>query len=148
MGNSKMEPVKNEAIHLLKSKGCSCVIANGVETRMFWKRGVADLYVLLKYDKNFLENAFVADKVIGRAVATLMVLGKVREVYALVVSEPALELFEHYGIPVEYEQKVPYILNRSQTDICPLEDFCSIAPTAEEGLTRIEFFLANRKVRK
>lgn len=51
------------------------MIANGDRIRTFTRRGVADLYDLLVQEPEFLHGASVADKVIGKAAASLMVLG-------------------------------------------------------------------------
>ena len=49
---------------------------------MFYNRGVKDLYTLYTTTPSLLNGALVADKVVGRAAATLMVLGGVKRVYA------------------------------------------------------------------
>lgn len=64
------------------------MIANGDRIRTFTRRGVADLYDLLVQEPEFLHGAFVADKVIGKAAASLMVLGGVRQVYTRTI-QPA-----------------------------------------------------------
>lgn len=66
---------KQQIINLLQSEQCSCVIRKGDTIRIFRKRGVQDLYRLLKDDPDFLKGAFVADKVVGKAAAALMILG-------------------------------------------------------------------------
>ena len=70
----------DELIRLLHEGGYSCVIRKE-EIRTFTQRGVADLYDLLNQHPVFLHGAQVADKVVGKAAAALMVLGGVREVY-------------------------------------------------------------------
>lgn len=68
----------DELIRLLHEGGYSCVIRKE-EIRTFTQRGVADLYDLLNQHPVFLHGAQVADKVVGKAAAALMVLGGVRE---------------------------------------------------------------------
>ena len=89
-----------ELIEKLHAGGYSCVIANGDCIRTFTQRGVADLYDLLVQDADFLKGASVADKVIGKAAASLMVLGGVKEVYTHTISQPALLLLQEAGINV------------------------------------------------
>ncbi len=72
----------DELIRLLHEGGYSCVIRKE-EIRTFTQRGVADLYDLLNQHPVFLHGAQVADKVVGKAAAALMVLGGVREVWFL-----------------------------------------------------------------
>lgn len=70
-----VETDRKVLIERLDAEQCSCVIYNGGETRLFWERGVQDLYRLLKTEPDFLRGAFIADKVIGKAAAALMALG-------------------------------------------------------------------------
>ena len=45
-----------------------------------------------------MRGAQIADKVIGKAAAVLMVLGRVQEVYTDIISEPALVLLRRANI--------------------------------------------------
>ena len=75
----------------------SCVIYNQGKVRSYTQRGVADLYDILNSDEaNFLHGAQIADKVIGRAAAALLIKGGIAEVYAEVMSEGALALLEQH----------------------------------------------------
>ena len=75
----------------------SCVIAHGTEIRTFRQRGVADLYDLLQHDAPFLQGAIVADKVVGKAAAALMILGNVRLLHADVISQPRSSYCKQQG---------------------------------------------------
>ena len=110
-----------ELIDMLHAGGYSCVIANGDRIRTFTRRGVADLYDLLVQEPEFLHGAFVADKVIGKAAASLMVLGDVRQVYTRTISQPALRLLQEAGVTVSCDEIVDHIINRDHTGWCPLE---------------------------
>lgn len=61
-----VEADREALIERLATEQCSCVIYNEGETRLFWERGVRDLYRLLKTEPDFLRGAFIADKVIGK----------------------------------------------------------------------------------
>lgn len=54
--------------------------------RIFRERGVADLFRLLHEEPQLLRGAFIADKVVGKGAAALMVLGGVEGLFADVVS--------------------------------------------------------------
>ena len=136
-----VETDRKVLIERLDAEQCSCVIYNGGEIRLFWERGVQDLYRLLKTEPDFLRGAFIADKVIGKAAAALMALGGVDEVFARVISSPARELLERSGIKVDFLSEVPHIINRTQTGWCPLETCCFRMHTAEECLQQIEGFI-------
>ena len=98
-----------QAIDLLFAERCSCVVRNGDTIRIFRERGVRDLWRLLHEEPELLDGAFVADKVVGKGAAALMAAGRVRELFADVVSHAALELLNGAGIPVSYTVAVPHI---------------------------------------
>jgi len=88
---------KEQTIGLLFAEKCSCVVRNGDEVRIFRERGVKDLYRLLREEPQLLDGAFVADKVVGKGAAALMILGGVEELFADVVSRAALDLLAAAG---------------------------------------------------
>lgn len=132
---------RQNLIHYLFAEKCSCVICNANEIRVFYERGVKDLFRLLKEEPTFLNGAFVADKVVGKGAAALMILGGVKEVFADVVSRPALALLNKAGIKTDYTMVVPHIINRMKTGICPVEQLCSNYATAQACLLPIEQFI-------
>lgn len=133
-----------ELIRLLHEKQCSCVIANG-EVRVFMQRGVADLYELLDREPGFLKGAFVADKVVGKAAAALMILGGVKELYADVISLPALTLLRDSAVKADSAEVVPYIKNRDQSGWCPLETICYKEGSATDILPLVREFIEAKK---
>ena len=132
---------KEQVVRLLFTEKGSCVIRNGDSVRIFRERGIADLYRLLREEPQLLQGAFIADKVVGKGAAALMVLGGVTELFADVISRPALELLAGTGIAVEYTVAVPNIVNRAGTGICPVEQLCERAETAAECLPLIDGFM-------
>ena len=135
-------------IDLLHSGGYSCVIRNGTEIRTFTQRGVADLYDLFRQDPSFMKGAGIADKVIGKAAAGLMVLGGIRQVYADVISQPALALLHNANIEVSYVRLVPFIENRDKSGWCPLETACYGIESIQEIFRIIENFLSKIRMKK
>ena len=127
--------------HILHTTNCSCVIANGDKIESFYQRGIKDLYELLHSNRSLLEGATIADKVIGKGAAALMIAGGVTIVYADVISEPAMELFKQHSIKVEYDKKVANIINRRGDGICPVEERCAECKTIEECLVKIDEFI-------
>jgi len=91
---------------------------NREEVRTFTQRGVADLYDLYQADSAFMKGAAIADKVIGKGAAALMVLGGFKTVYADIISTPALALLCEAGIETTFAQEVPHIINRDKTGWC------------------------------
>ena len=136
---------RQNIIDCLFIENCSCVIRNGDEIRIFRERGVRDLYFLLKDDRGFLDGAFVADKVVGKGAAALMVLGGVGRLFADVISVPARALLEKAGVEVDYTLEVLHITNRTNTGWCPVEQLCRDCRTAEECLPLIIDFVERMK---
>lgn len=123
--------------------------ANKDKPLVFDGRGVSDLMRLLSTEPEVLEGAEIADKVVGKAAAALMMLGKVKAVYAETISEAALQLFASAtDVSVSYHEKVDYIINRTQTGWCPMELATRDATTPEECLERIKAKLIELKGNK
>lgn len=132
---------RQELITQLHALQCSCIIHNNGTTRTFHERGVKDLHRLLTQEPEILRGASLADKVVGKGAAALMIAGGVAWVYADVISQAAMELFEQSRVDVQYKQIVPNIINRTGTDICPVEKLCRNCKTAEECLPLIDKFI-------
>lgn len=115
---------KKKLIELLHAGNYSCVIAQGNDTRTFRKKGVKDLYELLCHNPAFLKGAYIADKVVGKAAAALMIRGGIKDVYTDTISLSALTLLRKAHISVDFERLVPYIQNPDKTGWCPLEEKC------------------------
>lgn len=130
-------------IKLLHDGGFSCVIANESVVRTFSRRGVADLYDLFKTEPHFLCGASVADKVIGKGAAVLLVEGKVKTVYADLISEHAYSLLINSGVEVEYGNIVDHIENRTKTDWCPLEKRCKDESNMDKLVSIVDQFVAD-----
>ncbi len=129
-----------EIVGMLHEGGYSCVLRNG-DIYTFTRRGVADLFDLLTRRPDLLRGADVADKVVGKGAAALMVLGGVSRLHADVLSEPAWHLLVQCGVDTTYGSLVSYIMNRAQTGWCPVESLCRDAATPADCLTLIEGFL-------
>lgn len=135
----------SELAEILHHDRCSCVIYSHGTLKRCYERGVKDLLHLLKEEPEILSDAMIADKVIGKGAAALMVLGGVKTVYADVVSRPALEMLTDGRVPVKYGTCVPNIINRAGTGVCPVETLCLNCATAAECLPLIEKFSAAQK---
>lgn len=92
---------------------------NGVIAMRAEGKGVQPILTLL--DKDALRDATVVDKVIGRAAAAVAIVGKVRRVHSLIMSEEAKSLLEKHGMRTSADKVVPKILNRELTASCPME---------------------------
>ncbi len=112
----------------------------------FKNPGVKNLFELVASRPHELAGALVADRVIGRGAALLLALGKVREVYAQVISSPAVKVLEDASITVDYGTIVPNIINRDGTDMCPVEKLTMNISDPEEAYGKIKEFLINKNI--
>lgn len=130
----------HELIDILHQDGYSLVLRNkGIHT--FTRRGIADLYDLLQTTPDLLRGASIADKVVGKGAAALMILGHVKSLYADIISHAALQLLQNSPVQVQYGTQVAHIENRTRTGFCPVETLCADCATAEECLPLIKTFI-------
>lgn len=134
--------MRQELIDILH-KGHHSLVVSGEIITTFDGRGVVDLYRLVTGKTEMLHHADVLDKVVGKGAAALLVLGNVQEVYAEMISSPALALLRENGVQVSFAKEVPYILNRKGDGLCPVEQLCADCLTAKDCLSRIADFLEN-----
>ena len=138
------EPLER-AKSLLKSTDSTIAVVSVDDVFTSHERGVKPLLHLLTDKKGFLKGASVADKVIGKAAALLMVLGEIKEVHTLIISEPAIKVFEKYNIPCFYDKKVDRIVNRTGDGLCPMESLCIVVEEPKEAFKKITDFIKTMK---
>ena len=138
------EPLER-AKSLLKSTDSTIAVVSVDDVYTSQERGVKPLLHLLTEKKGFLKGASVADKVIGKAAALLMVLGGIKEVHTLIISEPAIKVFEKYNIPCFYDKKVDRIVNRTGDGLCPMETLCLDVDEPQEAFQKITDFIKTMK---
>ena len=107
------------AISLLE-RGYTCVICDHDRVLTSKKTGIAPL--LERWESGeALESVSVADRIVGKAAAMLLLLMGASEVYGSVMSQPALELLTAAGVQTSYGELVPGIINRTGDGSCPME---------------------------
>ncbi len=134
----------DQLIETLHRGNYSLVIYNGT-IHTYNGRGVSDLYHIYTSDPQMLKGSALADKVVGKGAAALMVLGKVSQVHADIISKPAFSLLKSNGIAVTYTTLTDNIINRHGTGICPVESLCLDCKTAQECIQKISSFLKSKK---
>lgn len=108
------------AVALLEANNCTCVVCKGDAIHSTTDRGVKPLLNWLDAGTD-LAGFCAADRVVGRATAFLYCLLGVEEVYARVMSRPAMQVLDAAGIWVEAGTLVDGIINRRGTGPCPFE---------------------------
>ena len=109
-----------KAKEILFSGNYTCVLCKENEVFTSEFRGVKPLVKWYAERADF-KGFSAADKVVGKATAFLYALLGVKRVFAKVISLPAKEVLEGYGIDVTFDTLVPNIINRAGDGICPFE---------------------------
>lgn len=130
-----------QARSLLESEGFTCVVKKGEQVYTATERGVKPLLHWLDSGVN-LTGFSAADKVVGRATAFLYCLLGVEEVYAHVMSRPAIRVLESHGITTHVGKLVEGIINRRGTGPCPFEDAVLEIDDSAQALTAIRAKMA------
>jgi hypothetical protein len=124
----------------LLEKGFSLVIAKDGKIVFETKQsGVGGFLAAIdKFGKESLQEASVADRIVGRAAALLCVYCGIRAAYAVVLSEGGKEVLEENAVSLEFESLVPSILNRQKSGTCPFEKIVSTVFSSEEAYERLK----------
>ena len=93
-------------------KGESCIVSE--------RRGIAPMMTLIAENTD-VTGFSVADLVVGKAAAMLFVKCAVAAVFAKTLSVSGKRVLEEHAIPYEYETLTEKIINRTGTDLCPME---------------------------
>ena len=88
-------------------------------------RGVNSFLAAIDRLGHRLEDASVADKVVGKAVALLCIYSHIRSIYGEILSRAAKAFLEENSVYTESGVIVDDILNAEKTSICPFERLVS-----------------------
>lgn len=101
-------------------RGHSVAVCRAGEVMTRDGRGIAPLLAIAS-EESALRGASVADLIVGKAAAMLMTYAGVSEVYAEVMSEAGERTLSEHDIPHSCGLLVPYIIDRTGKDVCPME---------------------------
>lgn len=121
---------------LLATGDYTCAVCRGETIHTATERGVKPLLDWLDSGLD-LTGFSAADRVVGRATAFLYCLLGVTEVYARVMSRPAIQVLSAHGIGVHTDQEVDGIINRRGTGPCPFESAVMEITDPAEALAAI-----------
>ena len=114
-------------IEIVKEKlyktGASLVVLykNG-ECKEYYNRRVEDIVAILKNNKDSLNGATIADKVIGKVAGSILTVANVASIYADTISKFAIPVLKENNINYEYKNMVDFIQNNDKTGMCPMEN--------------------------
>ena len=107
--------------------GYSCVLVrDGNIIMASYDKGIMPLFLKLIEDENSLRNASMADKIVGKALALLILFAGIKSVYGHIMSDCAGLILKNNGINVKYDKIVSYIMNKDGTDKCLMENLATI----------------------
>ena len=132
-----------QLIEILRREKCSLVVKNHGIVTTYSKPGVRDLEHLLDHDPEVLHGAVIADKVIGKAAAAMVVVGGVKELYAEVMRTKAIPFLEDARIAYTYGTLVDTI--KEEGDRCQLEKITAPATTPEETVALLRAHFEEKK---
>lgn len=125
--------------------GYTCVLVKGEMSLTSKQNGIVPMVKFLN-DEIDLEGFSVADKIVGKAVAMLFVLAKVKEVYAEVLSKTAISVLEANGIAYSYKILTDNIINRQGTGLCPMEETVKDIFDCKQAYEKIKVKLASLNI--
>lgn len=132
-----------QLIEILRREKCSLVVKNHGIVTTYSKPGVRDLEYLLDHEPEVLHGAVIADKVIGKAAAAMVVVGGVKALYAEVMSKKAIPFLDEAGIAYSYGTLVDTI--KEEGDRCKLEKITAPASTPEETVALLRAHFEEKK---
>ena len=134
---NKQKDAVLSAVNLILEESASCVlIRDNVIEKTVNARGIAPVIKL--YEGGLLENAYIVDKIVGKAAAMVMTLGGVKGCYGVTMSRTAVQWFNDHGVSVRYNKLVDHIINRSGNGICPMEQTVAQISDANEAFTALK----------
>lgn len=138
---------KQVAISRIMNGTASCVVVK--HNRIISSdspRGIA--HVIDLYESGKLKNAFVADKIVGKAAAMIFTLGGVKGCYGENVSESAVLWLKKHNIPLTYTNCSEYIINRTGDGLCPMEETVLDICDAKDALIALKSKITELKTKK
>lgn len=125
---------RDKALAVLRNTDASFVYVTEEAVLTSEYKGIRRLLALVN-EQTTLAEGFVADRIVGKAAALLMVLQGAKNVYAETIDQPALAVFRTHGVNVLFRKLVPIIINRAGDGICPMENAVLAVDDPREAFT-------------
>lgn len=126
---------RDKALAVLRNTDASFVYVTEEAVLSSEYKASADCLGGLGDEQTTLAEGFVADRIVGKAAALLMVLQGAKNVYAETIDQPALAVFRTHGVNVLFRKLVPIIINRAGDGICPMENAVLAVDDPKEAFT-------------
>ncbi len=104
------------------------------------KSGIQGLLEFIGKHEKSAGDLIIFDTKVGNAVALLCVFLKVNEIYGVLGSQMAAKTLKENNIKFHFSKTIPNILNKNETDICPMEKLSFFeTPESFVKLSQIRF---------
>ena len=130
-------------LEMLNNNGLSLIVYNDGYPTGHSSRGIYDLLTLINEQPKRLQGAVVADKITGKASASILIAGGIRALFTNVICSPAKQMLENAGVEVYCREEVPMIKNRAGNGQCPMDARLQNIESADEALEVLRDFSAS-----
>lgn len=123
----------------LYEKGLTLSIVKNTET-LFESNspGISGFLEAIEQLQSKLENASVADRVAGKAIALLCVYARVKAIYAKILSKKGKAVLQRYAVYHEHDSLVEAILDVGRLKSCPFEELAGTISDPYEAYKRLK----------
>lgn len=137
----------DETVLSLLSRGEASIVLKKDGDIVFsqFGRGIGPALTLFDEHPALLRGAEVYDTIVGKAAASLFLLGGAAFVWGQTMSRSAEALLTRYGVPCACQTLTDEIINRQGTGLCPFEQAVLPFRTPEECLPVIRATLRTLK---
>lgn len=125
----------------------TCVLVQNQQIYISQKTGIAPLMEYISNNID-LKGFSLADKIVGKAVAFLVLRAGIKEVYAQVISQPALDLLRKNKVKVHFDTLTENIINRAGTGLCPMEQTVKDETDPELAYQKLKEKLRSMQMKK
>ena len=129
------------AIEILRDGYSVVLVKKGKTLSKIKGQGVGSFFDAIEEAGEDAVGASLADQIVGRAVALLSLHYCLASVHGEVMSQPAADVLEKAGIDLSQKVLVPFILNRHQSALCPVENLVKEIDDPGEALRLVRSFL-------
>ena len=131
MGNCTVVSINELFARFVSSSDTFRVYHQG---KLIFKSKKEQLRPLLDYIDRFsprVKGVVIFDRIVGNAAALLLKKAFCLEIYSPLGSEFAARTLSEQGMEYHFSRTVPYIMNKAEDDICPMEKL-SLGKNPEE----------------
>ena len=131
MGNRTVVSINELFARFVSSSDTFRVYHQG---KLIFKSKKERLSPLLEYIAGFVpqvKDVVIFDRIVGNAAALLLKKAFCLEIYSPLGSEFAARTLSEQGMEYHFSRTVPYIMNKAEDDICPMEKL-SLGKNPEE----------------